>query len=253
MKKSIIEYLKKTLPKADDSWLTQKDAKDIKFDKNAFFNESLAFYPGSGHDGQLIKILNQAGVCCNYLYVDYGYNQNQLISELKSNKDGFLGYEPISFTPVTKQEISDGIHIPSVPIEPRRINFYPSNKESIFGLMVIFQRLNELPAEHGLFRFAILFLCADGFATYDALFCSLKDRKPKPLIMLLEDYGFGGNYDKFGAGGLLEKIAKSADIIPEYLLVGHAEPWSGFSVVNDVEYDIGGMHSYKRILYKRNN
>jgi hypothetical protein len=39
-----------------------------------------------------------------------------------------------------------------------------------------------------------------------------------PFCILIEDYGFGGNYNKFGRGGLLEEVAMKTSTFPQYYL-----------------------------------
>ena len=63
------------------------------------------------------------------------------------------------------------------------------------------ERKPEYDEAHGPKRLAIIFLFADGIASYDALFCQSRN-KCEPFGVLLQDHGFGGNYDKFGMGGI---------------------------------------------------
>jgi hypothetical protein len=82
------------------------------------------------------------------------------------------------------------------------------------------------------------------------LFCQSRN-KSTPFAILLQDHGFGGNYDKFGRGGLMEKIAAHAKIKPTYLLVGeNTEPWLEYSKLENIIADHGGMHNSARFLYK---
>ena len=47
--------------------------------------------------------------------------------------------------------------------------------------------------------------------------------------MVVQDYGFGGNYSNFGEGGLIEGIAQQQRRLPPYLLVGdNTKPWGGY-------------------------
>ena len=63
---------------------------------------------------------------------------------------------------------------------------------------------------------AILFICADGVAAYDALFCQRKTQAP--FAVVLQDHGFGGNWATFGRGDGLEKDASTAGRSLELLL-----------------------------------
>ena len=101
---------------------------------------------------------------------------------------------------------------------------------------------------------AILFIGGDGYATYDALYCQ-GDGTQSPFLVVVEDYGFGGNPDRFAAGGLLERIAQRCDVFPKCLLVGRGksgdiEPWSGYQD-SGVVAEPGGEHGHPRRLYCR--
>ena len=116
---------------------------------------------------------------------------------------------------------------------------------------VLWINIPDYDEAHGPKRIAILFLFADGIATYDALFCQSRN-KTAPFAVLLQDHGFGGNYDKFGRGGLMDKIARHAQIKPNYLLVGeNTEPWLEYSKLENVLDDLGGMHNMPRSLFKK--
>jgi hypothetical protein len=77
--------------------------------------------------------------------------------------------------------------------------------------------------------------------------------KLEPFALLLHDHGFGGNYDKFGRGGLMDSIAIHAQIKPTYLLVDYnTRPWRDYTKLEDVAGDHGGMHDMAQYLHKRN-
>ena len=119
-----------------------------------------------------------------------------------------------------------------------------------FGFLEVLERNAALTDEYGAQRLAILFLGADGHATYDALFCQRNNLRA-PFAVLLQDHGFGGNYSNFGANGLMEKIAKSTEVLPEWLIVGpNTQAWQSYQLVDDVEPDVGGMHRNKRSLFR---
>jgi len=103
--------------------------------------------------------------------------------------------------------------------------------------------------EHGPSLLAIVFLGADAIASYDALFCQGYGIAA-PLAVLIEDYGFGGQYQggSFGRRGLLEQIAVQCAVMPCWLLVAeNSDPWDGFVRVAGVGGDPGRMHG--RLLY----
>ena len=68
-----------------------------------------------------------------------------------------------------------------------------------FGLFVVLNRDEGLDETHGPERLAMLFVGGDGHATFDALYCQ-NDGTRAPFLVVVEDYGCGGNYDQFGEG-----------------------------------------------------
>jgi hypothetical protein len=69
---------------------------------------------------------------------------------------------------------------------------------------------------------------------------------------VLQDHGWGGNWDKFGRGGLLEKVAGQCSAFPEWLLVAdNTEAWDGYVRVPDVAGSPGGRNRDNRFLYRR--
>ena len=94
----------------------------------------------------------------------------------------------------------------------------------------------------------------DGHATCDALYCQ-NDETPPPFLVVIQDNAFDANYDKFGAGGLLECIAHKCGVKPQWLLVGKRgrqkyDPWSGYRD-SGCPGEPGGMHATLRRLFLR--
>ena len=119
-----------------------------------------------------------------------------------------------------------------------------------FGLFVVLNRDEGLDETHGPERLAMLFVGGDGHATFDALYCQ-NDGTRAPFLVVVEDYGCGGNYDQFGEGGILACIARRCDVRPDWLLVGNrSTAWSGFRDSGAIP-DLGGMHRHPRRLFLR--
>jgi len=118
-------------------------------------------------------------------------------------------------------------------------------------MVAIVERDSDRNDDHGPGRLAIMFLKWDGFAAYDALFCQ-RNGTADPYGLLLQDHGFGGNDErKFGAGGLLERIARNAEAFPTWLVVGeNTDPWEGYQCLAGVTGEPGGMHRLTRFLYR---
>ena len=58
---------------------------------------------------------------------------------------------------------------------------------------------------------------------------------PQFFGFLLQDHGWGGNYDRFGRGGLLEKIMTRSKVCPHFVLTAHDSPYDGYAKVEWAE------------------
>ena len=98
-------------------------------------------------------------------------------------------------------------------------------------------------------HFAITFLCADGIATYLQLFCG--EYKKAPWLVLLQDHGFGCNYDKFGKGSILDEIIEKTGVKSQYVLcANNTHIWDGYTKIEDIPPVSGGMTRHLIFLYK---
>ena len=96
---------------------------------------------------------------------------------------------------------------------------------------------------------AIAFFMTDGIATYNNIF--VHEYRKAPWMMLLQDHGLGGNYDRFGRGGILDIIISRSGIRPEFVMLGQATViWRGYDRVLGVQDVRGGMHDGYRCLYR---
>lgn len=92
-----------------------------------------------------------------------------------------------------------------------------------------------------------------GIFAYEKIFC--RDHKtPPPYMLLIMGHGFGGNYDRFGRGGLLGQVARCHHKLPNFLMEGN----HGRGVWGAIYHKIHGAgpeylsHNWqKRELWKR--
>ena len=111
------------------------------------------------------------------------------------------------------------------------------------------ERDSDKDEAFGAKRFAISFLFADGIATYFQLFCM--EYKKAPWIFLLQDHGFGGNYDKFGKGGLLDAIIMKNEIHPQFVICAdNTRIWDGYKEITELPPINDGKHN-PRMLYRK--
>ncbi len=224
------------------------------FDRTSFFGSRTVYYPGAGADGQPVKLCARAHAAHAFIYVDYGVSMTRIRDRVRGIEDpGFRGYDVEHEEEVEESVLRPGGWTPHVQSSELRQDAYRFAHVTPFGLYVVFRRDEDHDDAHGPKRFATLFIGGDGHATYDALYCQ-NDGTPTPFLVVVQDHGLlGGDYGKFAAGGLMEKIARRTSVYPKYLLVGeHGEyaPWAGYRDTGATP-ERGGRHSFLRRLYIR--
>lgn len=221
------------------------------FDLAPFFHSRVVFYPGYGSDGHAVKIFGSSHSAHCFVYADYGKTEASVKADLDNPEitynGHFNGYHSLARVKLTQQQLTPEGWTPHAGPE----RFRAGSGITPYGFLEVLERDPDLGDAHGAHRLAIIFLGADGHASYDALFCQ-DNETPAPFAVFVQDHGFGGNYSRFGRGGLLERIARCTDTLPSWLIVGDSfSAWEGYTRVPDVERDKGGMHSDLRILYQK--
>lgn len=231
------------------AWLTAFTPGD-GFPRNEFFASRVVYYPGSGTDAHAVRLFGSTHSAHCFVYADYGIQQADVERELEA--DWLPGYHQVARIALAQGDIVPYGWTPHV----RADAVPPGNRTNAqglvepYGFLEVLERDSDRDDTHGAHRLAILFLGADGIATYGALFCQPQGGPP-PFAVLLQDGGFDGNYDRFGRGGLLEGIAADCDVFPPCLLVAeNTDAWGGFEPVPNVDGEAGGMHGHLRTLYR---
>lgn len=174
------------------SWLSNLTPEAIKHDPlplHELLRESL-YYPSCGFDSDPIKHLG--GNVLSFVYVDYGHTHDALMSALH-----FSGYDLVASRFVTENELApDGWR----PLELRQVDGdpfrYRDHVREPFCVWSIFQRRGEFSGTHGPVRFSLLFICADGVATFQALYL-VNSITPKAVAVIQPGHGFGYNWTDF--------------------------------------------------------
>jgi len=227
------------------------------FPSEQFFESQVVYYPGSGSHGNPIKVFGSTSASHCFVYVDYGVEQARVERELDHPTRGVRGYRRLARLQVRERDLipkgwTPHLHAGERSASSGSIALRPLRP---FGFLEILERDPSLDGSHGAPRLAILFLGADGFAAYDALFCQRRENR-RPFAVVLRDHGFGGNYDRFGGGGLLERIANRCHVLPEFLLLyDGTSSWEGYGAVRGVRGDWrgrrGGSLCCRRVLFRR--
>lgn len=217
-----------------------------------FLQSPVVFYPGCGDDGHPVQFFNTERLASCFVYVDYLISEYKIKAALEKPSqayDGrFLGYHSVERIALKQKDLIPDGWVPHVTFPKKP--WYPTPLAKPFGFLEILERDADRDESHGAERLSILFLGGDGHASYDALFCQTPQRTPYAVV--LQDHGFGGNYDRFGQGGLLETIAINTQTFPEFLLVAtDTKAWEGYRRVPGIEGFHGGMHGQLRELYQR--
>jgi hypothetical protein len=228
---------------------------EYKLNRRINFKEVLqsriVFYPGSQFDGQPIKTFNQAHYAHLFVYADYGVGEQRTVAEFNKNHS-FKGYHILANFPIKQSDIVSRGWVSHANLSKEEFHWMEGFCAPPFGRMIILERDDEFDETHGSKRFAVLFFGADGAATYDALF---GNKYCVPDVLILQDHGFGGNYDRigFGCDGTMHKVAKTTGVFPKYILKSdNSWIWDGYDELENVHFVLGGQWKNRRYLYIRN-
>lgn len=208
----------------------------------------VGYYPGSWHDGTLIKVGNKAQCVHSFLYLDYLYKKGELMAHLNEPKS-VLGYHQIGRIDWTPNDLLPHGKQPLL-VRHHKNSFYEPERweRDFFCFTVIMERDRDRDDSWGAERFAITLLCADGIEYYQYLF--VDEWKKAPWLFLLQDHGFGCNYDKFGHGGILDRIIIKSGVRPRFVICDSDNViWSNYSHIAGLNAICDGMHN-PRMLWE---
>ena len=243
---SIKEYFEHNREQTPE-WLKEYKNGDRPSFKDIFNSGRIVYYPGSGYDGQPIKTFNIAHYSHTYFYVDYMVTKESIVERLTED-NALNGYKNIGIIEYKEKDLSPHGWVPHYHPTVEEINEMKrsSNDGESYCLVFIFERDINLDDEHGCDRFAVISLKADAIATYDAMFAN---NNKAPDVLMLQDHGFGCNYNWFGRGGALNQIATSTNCYPSYIMVAdNTAPWEHYEKIPNLHH---AYSRHLRWLYKR--
>ncbi len=182
------------------------------------------YYPAAGFDGRPVQFLG--GFIHSFVYVDYGMEERAVDAEMRA--PGFLGYDLVGRKRLSERDLAPSGWRPQVPPQFRdQMSRFTDKQENgfirkPFATWYIFARNHDRGEDHGPQRFSLVYICADGVATYQALYWQ-GQTAPEVLAIIQPGTGFGGNYtdfrdpDGFFAWTVLRGNGAN---IPEYLVCG---------------------------------
>jgi len=231
------EYLK-GLRDPMPHWLEAYE-KGQALDVRVFLGSRVVFYPGSGFDGQPIKLFGGTHVSHCFIYADYVREPEAVTTELADPRYGFRGYSLFDRIFLKEKDLTPFGWKQHLSREELGEAHYRFASVTPYGFIQILSRDEGFDVDHGPERLAILFLGADAVATYDDLFC--QPEATPPFAMVVQDHGWGGQYTPFDDSGLLKRLATRMDRFPKYLLIAtNTQAWSGYVKVDGLEPVYGG-------------
>ncbi len=204
-------------------WLSKLDVsslKSVELPLKELLKDSL-YYPACRFDGRSIQFLG--GFVHSFIYVDYGVEEDEVIQEFRY--DGFLGYELVGEKELMLSEIFSGdceLQLPSqYAHEINRYNFQSRWRKKPFARWMIFSRQENYSEGHGPSRFSVLYICADGVATYKNLYCH-NNLAPEIIAIISPGTGLGGNWTDFRSqsGYFAWMVLNKCKRLPRYMLAG---------------------------------
>jgi hypothetical protein len=226
------------------AWLASIPAGAQSVDVDDFFASRVVFYPGSGNDGHPLRVFASTHEACCFLYVDYIIGRDTLLRTLHGEGRGYgagpLGYHLHACIDVDVDDIVPADFETRLPCAAHGFAGGP------FAFLAVLARDDDRDDDHGPARIAMLFVGLDAYDVYEAVYV---DKNRAPWAIVLQDHGMGGNHDRFGRGGRLERLATNA-ARPEVLVVAsNTVAWDGYVAVGDCGR--GGMHLHHRTRFHR--
>jgi|YNPMSStandDraft_1061717.scaffolds.fasta_scaffold11585_3 hypothetical protein len=262
----MVDYLKTRFQEPEPEWLQLADRLDSVESRRSFLQgflrSRIVYYPGACSDGQPVKLFNLAHAAHAYVYVDQWMERDALEREMTpvphSRRYGFRGYRKMAVLDLNPSELVPGPLQPHVRLDEVWNSFVFVRNDQGYAALFVYERLPDFGEDHGAKRFALLYLKADGYAAYDALFCQ-QSSIARPFCVVVQDHAFGGNWSHWSRGGMLEVIARRAGVLPQLLLVAdHASTeWRGYrsATLDDipVRHVYSGSAGLTRRLFELND
>lgn len=210
--------------------ISQETMDSMPFPLKEVFEGSL-YYPASGVDGSPIRHW-QLGVN-SFVYVDMTIEESMYLRELLK-KGSVRGYHVVAQRNLVADELVPNGFRPNPPTSANTLSILKAQQsagasiKNAFAIWLILERDGSLGEQHGPKRFSLLYIRAEGAATYQALYQS-NEILPKIVACIRPGIGFGGNYGEF-MDVLLDTMLMHPKGLPANLLLWRGRNW-GFNEV----------------------
>ena len=200
------------------------------------------YYPASRTDGRPIALCNtvwrRLGVN-SFVYCDFDLSEKQFMADTRT----MHGYHVVGYRHLDPSEyIPDDWRIEMVP-EPgdgRRGGYWDTflgqRGPQKSACWVVFERNADMNPVHGPKRLSVLYVCGEGLATFQQLYCS-RGFAPK-MLCFIQCWGFAGNWTDFSAcyAPFHRTLLKYRDCIPEWLCFGDCKCIHGAIRLRRLDY-----------------
>ena len=203
------------------------------------------YYPACRTDGRPIKLCNtlwrRLGVN-SFVYCDFDVSEEVFLHDTRT----LLGYHVLGHRRLRAEEyIPEGWQLEMVPSDAvpdpcARPHYWDSflghPGPEHFAHWVVFERNADRPVSHGPERISLLYVCGEGLATFQQLYCSRR-LAPK-MLCFIQCWGFAGNWTNFtGVGAPFHRtLLKYRECIPEWICLGDAWHIDGAQRFRNLEY-----------------
>ena len=266
------EYLYNNYREPTPDWLMAIDG-DSEIPWKQFFESRTVFYPGAGMDPHTVEVFG--GAHCAHCFINVDYLDMKTGVEFKTRERTFSEkdlerdetirqahkYYDLSkplfpgYTLVFSRSLSEGEFFAmfdnpySYRRDPDLQRFRARSDFDNYGHFVkfyVFERNADCTNPRAVERFALLYLGADAFPVFNAVYAQ---GRVNLFAAIIEDYGFGCQYERFGNRELLHEMAKKANVFPEFIMSrDRYGVWKNYAAVDDVEESM--CERTRRSLYK---
>ena len=197
------------------------------------------YYPASRLDGRPIEFCNtiwrQLGVN-SFVYADFDVSERELMDDVLGPRS-LCGYRVLGHRRLRPEEyIPAGWKLEMVGGKYWDTFLGSKDAPQHYAHWVVFERKETKNITHGPDRLSLLFVCGEGLATFQQLYCS-RGIAPK-MACAIQCWGFAGNWTDFTAPGapFYKTLMKYRHCIPEWLCIGDSYEIHGVLRLRGLDY-----------------